>query len=98
MPKRTYHLSLTLRTVQCCFLSIVILVKEDTKKYSTHHNHTQGLTVPSNQSKKHLEKNNPCAVLGKKVYADLTKYGKKICAIGGSNLNRIKKNKFINGG
>lgn len=45
----------------------------------------------SNQSKKHLEKNNPCAVLGKKVYADLTKYGKKICAIGGINLNRIKK-------
>ena len=33
-------------------------------------------------------------VPGKKIYAEATKFGKKICVIGDSHQNRMKKNIF----
>ena len=57
--------------------------------------------ITNNQYEEPLEQKKACTVPGMRACAEATNFSKKICVIGDSQLNRIKRNIFqksFNGG
>ena len=71
------------------------LVKEDKKKQSTKRNKQPEAYITDEQYEEPLEQREARIVPGR-AYSEATKFGKKICVIGDSHLNRIKRNIFQN--
>ena len=75
--------------------------KRRQKKHSTKHNKQPEAYITSNQYEEPLVQRKALIVPGRITYLEATKFGKKICVIGDSHLNRIKDNIFqkpVNGG
>ena len=71
------------------------------KKQSTKHNKQPEANITNNQYEELLAQRKARIVPGRRTYVEATKFGKKICVIRGSHLNRIKRNifqKLVNGG
>ena len=81
--------NLMMRTTQCYLHLIMPIVKEDRKSSRLNTNNNQRFTLLTTNMKTIW------------TYSEATKFGKRICVIGDSHLNRIKKNIFqkpVNGG
>ena len=77
------------------------LSKRRQKKPSTKHNKQSEAYITNNQYEEPLVQRKARIVPGGITYLEATKFGKKICVIGDSHLNRIKDNIFqksVNGG
>ena len=75
--------------------------KRKQKKRSTKYNKQPEAYIANKQYEEPLEQRKPLIVSGRRTYLEATKFGKKICVIGDSHLNRIKRNVFqelVNGG
>ena len=75
--------------------------KRRQKKQSTKHNKQPEANITNNQYEELLAQRKARIVPGRRTYVEATKFGKKICVIRGSHLNRIKRNifqKLVNGG
>ena len=75
--------------------------KRRQKKQSTKHNKQPEAYITNNQYEEPLVQKKAHIVPGRRTYSEATKFGKKICVIGDSHLNRIKDNIFqksVNGG
>ena len=75
--------------------------KRRQKKQSTKHNKQPEAYITNNQYEEPLLQRKVRIVPGRITYLEATKFGKKICVIGDSHLNRIKDNIFqksVNGG
>ena len=62
---------------------------------------TEGCYITNDQYEEAFEQREVRIAPGRRTYSEATKFGKKICVIGDSNLNRIKRNIFqksVNGG
>ena len=68
--------------------------KRRQKKQSTRHHRQTEACVTNDQYDKPLEQRKAHILPGRRTNLETTKYGKKICVIGDSHLNRIKKNIF----
>ena len=69
--------------------------KRRQKRQSTKNYKQLEAYIANNQHEEPLEQNNKCIVPAKRTYAEATKFAsKKICVIGDSHLNRIKRNIF----
>ena len=68
--------------------------KRRKKKQSTKHSKQPKAYITHKQYEEPLEQRKACIVLGRRTYLEATKFGKKICVIGDSHLNRIKRNIF----
>ena len=64
------------------------------KKQSNKHNKQPEAYITNEQNEEGLEQRKTRIVQGRETYSEATKFGKKICVIGDSYLNRIKKNIF----
>ena len=64
------------------------------KKKSTKHNKEPEAYITSNQYEEPLVQRKARIVPGKRTYLEATKFGKKICIISDSHLNRTKRNIF----
>ena len=74
--------------------------KRRQKKQSTKHNKQPEANITNNQYEP-LAQRKARIIPGRRTYVEATKFGKKICVIGDSHLNRIKRNIFqksVNGG
>ena len=75
--------------------------KRRQKKQSPKHNKQPEAYITNNQYEEPLLQRKVRIVPGRITYLEATKFGKKICVIGDSHLNRIKRNifqKLVNGG
>ena len=75
--------------------------KRRQKKQSTKHNKQPEADITNNQYEESLVQRKARIVPGRRTYVEATKFGKKICVISDSHLNRIKRNIFqksVNGG
>ena len=75
--------------------------KRRQKKQSTKHDIQPEAYITNKEYEKPLEQRKACVVLGRRTYSEATKFGKKICVIGDSQLNKIRRNifqKLVNGG
>ena len=75
--------------------------KRRQKKQSPKHNKQPEAYITNNQYEEPLLQRKVRIVPGRITYLEATKFGKKICVIGDSHLNRIKRNIFqksVNGG
>ena len=75
--------------------------KKRQKKQSTKHNKQPEANITNNQYEESLVQRKARIVPGRRTYVEATKFGKKICVVGDSHLNRIKRNIFqksVNGG
>ena len=75
--------------------------KRRQKKQSTKHNKQPEANITNNQYEELLVQRKARIVPARRTYVEATKFGKKICVIRGSHLNRIKRNifqKLVNGG
>ena len=61
------------------------------KKQSTKSNKQAEANITNNQYKEPLVQRKAYIVPGRRTYVEATKFGKKICVIGDSHLNRIKE-------
>ena len=71
------------------------------KKQSPKHNKQPEAYTINSQYEEPLVQRITHIVPGRRTYSQATKFGKKICVIGDSHLNRIKRNIFqksVNGG
>ena len=68
--------------------------KKRQKKQSTKHNKQPEANITNNQYEESLVQRKARIVPGRRTYVEATKFGKKICVIGDSHLNRIKRNIF----
>ena len=68
--------------------------KRSQKKQSTKENKQPEAYITNEQYAKPLEQKKARIVLGRRTYSEATKFGKKICVVGDSHLNIIKKNIF----
>ena len=68
--------------------------KRRQKKQSTKHNKQPEANITNNQYEELLAQRKARIVPGRRTYVEATKFGKKICVIGDSHLNRIKRNIF----
>ena len=68
--------------------------KRRQKKQSTKHNKQPEADITNNQYEESLVQRKARIVPGRRTYVEATKFGKKICVIGDSHLNRIKRNIF----
>ena len=74
--------------------------KKRQKKQSTKHNKQPEANITNNQYEP-LAQRKARIIPGRRTYVEATKFGKKICVISDSHLNRIKRNifqKLFNGG
>ena len=75
--------------------------KRKQKKQSTKHNKQPEANITNNQYVEPLVQRKAHTGPCRRTYVEATKVGKKICVIGDSHLNRIKRNIFqksVNGG
>ena len=75
--------------------------KRRQKKQSIKHNKKPGAYITNEQYEDPLEQRKVRLVPPRRTYSEATKFGKKICVIGESHLNREKRNIFqksVNGG
>ena len=75
--------------------------KRRQKKQSPKHNKQPEAYITNNQYEEPLVQKKAHIVPGRRTYSEATKFGKKICVISDSHLNRIKRNIFqksVNGG
>ena len=68
--------------------------KRRQKKQSTKHNKQPEACITNEQYEKPLEQKKARIVPGRRTYSEANKFGKKICVIGDSHLNRINRNIF----
>ena len=68
--------------------------KKRQKKQSTKHNKQPEANITNNQYEESLVQRKARIVPGRRTYVEATKFGKKICVIGDSHLNRIKRHIF----
>ena len=68
--------------------------KRRPKKQSTKHGKQPEANITNNQYEEPLVQRKARIVPGRGAYVKATKFGKKICVIGDSHLNRIKRNIF----
>ena len=68
--------------------------KRRQKKQSTTHNKKPEANITNNQYEEPLVQRKAHIVLGRRTNVEATKFGKKICVIGDSHLNRTKRNIF----
>ena len=76
------------------------LVKKRQKKQSAKHNKKPEANITNNQYEP-LAQRKARIIPSRRTYVEATKFGKKICVVGDSHLNRIKRNIFqksVNGG
>ena len=85
-----------MKKTQCHLHFIIHLVKEDKKKQSPRHNKQPEAYITNNQYDEPLVQRKTRIVPGSRTYSEATKFGKKICVIGDSHLNRIKGISFKN--
>ena len=74
--------------------------KRRQKKQSTKHNKQPEANITNNQYEP-LAQRKARIIPGRRTYVEATKFGKKICVISDSHLNKIKRNifqKLVNGG
>ena len=64
------------------------------KKQSTQQNKQREVYITNNQYEEPLVQMKAHIVPGRRTYLEVTKFGKKICVIGDSHLNRIKRSIF----
>ena len=69
-------------------------IKRRQKKESTKHNKQPGANITNNQYEESLVQKKACKVPGRRTYEKATKFGKKICIVGDSHLNRRRRNIF----
>ena len=69
-------------------------IKRTQKKQSTKHNKQPGANITNNQYEEPLVQKKAFKVPGRRTYVEATKFGKKICIVGDSHLNRIRRNIF----
>ena len=81
---------------QCHLHFIIHLVKEDKKKQSPRRNKQPEAYIINNQYEEPLAQRKTRIGPGRRTYSEATKFGKKICVIGDSHLNRIKGISFKN--
>ena len=75
--------------------------KRRQKKQSAKHNKQPEASITNEQYEEPLEQRKARVVPGRRTYSEAAKIGKKICVIGDSHLNRIKRSIFqksVNGG
>ena len=75
--------------------------KRRQKKQSPKHNKQPEAYITNNQYEEPLVQKKAHIVPGRRTYSEATKFGKKICVISDSHLNRITRNifqKLVNGG
>ena len=92
--------NLLMRKTQCHLHLIIHLVKED-KKSSQLNTNNHRLNITNNQYEEPLIQRKARIVPGRRTYLEATRFGKEICVIGDSHLNKIKRNisqKSVNGG
>ena len=78
-----------------CYLHLIMLPgKRTQKKQSTEYSKQPGAYITNEQYQEPLEQRKVRIVPGRRTYSEATKFGKNICVIGGSHLNRIKMNIF----
>ena len=70
-------------------------IKRRQKKQSTKHNKQPGTNITNNQYEEPLVQKKACIVPGRRTYVEANKFGKKICVVGDSHLNRIRRNIFM---
>ena len=68
--------------------------KRRQKKQSIKHNKQPEANITNEKYEEPLEQKKAHIVPGRRTYSEATKFGKKICVIGHSHLNRIKRNLF----
>ena len=68
--------------------------KRRQKKQSTKHSKKPEANITNNQYEEPLVQRKAHIVLGRRTHVEATKFGKKICVIGDSHLNRTKRNIF----
>ena len=68
--------------------------KRRQKRQSTKHNKQPEADITDQQYEKPFEQRKARTVAGRRTYPVAINFGKKICAIGDSHLNRTKKNNF----
>ena len=68
--------------------------KRRQKKQSPKHNKQPEAYITNNQYEEPLVQKKAHIVPGRRTYSEATKFGKKICVISDSHLNRIKRNIF----
>ena len=68
--------------------------KRRQKKQLAKHNKQPEACSNNEQYEKPHEQNKAHTVPGRRTHSEETKFGKKICVIGDSHLNRIKRNIF----
>ena len=69
-------------------------IKRRQKKQSPKHNKEPGANITNNQYEEPLLQKKACKVPVRRTYVEATKFGKKICNVGDSHLNRIRMNIF----
>ena len=69
-------------------------IKRRQKKQSTKHNKQPGANITNNQYEESLVQKKACKVPGRRTYEEATNFGKKICIVGDSHLNRRRRNIF----
>ena len=77
------------------------LSKRRQKNQTVKHSKQPEANITSEQYEESLEQRKARIVPSGRTYSEATKFGKKVCVIGNSHLNRIKRNifqKMINGG
>ena len=75
--------------------------KKRWKKQPNKHNKQPEANITKNQYKEPIAQRKARIVTRRRTYAEATKFGKKICVISDSHLNKIKRNifqKLVNGG
>ena len=68
--------------------------KRRQKKQSTKHNKQPEAYITNKQYEERLEQRKARIAPSRRIYSEPTKFAKKICVIGDSHLNRIKRNIF----
>ena len=77
------------------------LSKRRQKNQTVKHSKQPEANITSEQYEESLEQRKARIVPSRRTYSEATKFGKKVCVIGNSHLNRIKRNIFqksVNGG
>ena len=75
--------------------------KKRWKKQPNKHNKQPEANITKNQYEEPIAQRKARIVTRRRTYAEATKFGKKICVISDSHLNKIKRNTFqklVNGG
>ena len=83
-----------MRTAQCHLHFIMHLVRGDKKKQLTKHNKQPEAYITNEQFEEPLDQKKARIVPGRRTYSEGAKFGKNICVIGDSHLNRIKRSFF----